>query len=59
MSENSIVYSIQRTYIIKPVISRGNGILTCDERIDIPTIEPLPSVQPIFYEGQPLTVIPV
>lgn len=41
MSENIPVYSIQRTYIIKPVDNPGNPILTCDRRIDIPTIEPL------------------
>ena len=58
MSAERVVYSIQRTYIIKPVITPGKGILTCDQRIDIPTIEPLSSVEPILYEGQPLTVIP-
>ena len=58
MSENIPVYSIQRTYIIKPVLTPENKIMTCDERIDIPTIGPLPSVKPVFYGGQPLTVIP-
>ena len=58
MSAERVVYSIQRTYILKPVITPGKGIITCDERIDIPTIEPLSSVEPVLYEGQPLTVIP-
>lgn len=58
MSEKDVVYSIQRTYIINSIYMSGKAILTCDQRIDIPTIEPLPSVQPIFYKGQPLTVIP-
>lgn len=58
MSGNNPVYSIQRTYIIKPVSKSENRILTCDERIDIPTIEPLLSVKPPLYEGEPLTVIP-
>lgn len=40
MSEN-MFYSVQRTYILKPVVKPKNDILTCDERIDIPTIEPL------------------
>ena len=40
MSEN-MFYSIQRTYILKPVVNPKKDILTCDERIDIPTIEPL------------------
>ena len=58
MSENNLVYSIQRTYILKSVITPEKGVITCDERIDIPTIEPLTSVQPILYDGKPLTVIP-
>lgn len=58
MSAERVVYSIQRTYILKPAITPGKGIITCDERIDIPTIEPLPGVKPISYDGQPLTVIP-
>lgn len=58
MSQERVVYSIQKTYIINPVHKSEKHILTCDERIDIPTIEPLPSVQPVFYNGQPLTVIP-
>ena len=58
MSENIPVYSIQRTYIIKSAYKSEKHILTCDERIDIPTIEPLPSVKPVLYDGQSLTVIP-
>ena len=55
---NPPTYSIQRTYILKPVLTPENKIMTCDERIDIPTIEPLTSVKPIFYQKQPLNVIP-
>ena len=55
---NPPIYSIQRTYILKPVLTPENKIMTCDERIDIPTIEPLTSVKPLFYQEQPLTVIP-
>ena len=58
MSAERVVYSIQQTYIIKPISKSEKRILTCDERIDIPTIESLPSVQPLFYQGKPLTVIP-
>ena len=59
MSENLPVYSIQRTYILKLVSTPKKGIITCDERIDIPTIEPLTNVQPALYvREQPLTVIP-
>lgn len=38
MSKESVIYSIQRTYIIKPVYMSGKDILTCDQRIDIPTM---------------------
>ena len=58
MGENNPVYSIQRTYIIKPVSKSEKRVLTCDQRIDIPTIEPLTSVEPLLYVGQPITVIP-
>ena len=58
MSAERVVYSIQQTYIIKPISKSEKRILTCNERIDIPTIESLPSVQPLFYQGKPLTVIP-
>ena len=59
MSENIPIYSIQRTYIIKPVSKSEKRILTCDERIDIPTIEPLLNVKPISYDlGFDLAVIP-
>lgn len=52
--ENFPIYSIQQTYILKVVSKSGKRILTCDERIDIPTIEPLPSVK----YGHPITIIP-
>ena len=66
MSENKLVYSIQQTYILTHVLTPEREIVTCNQRIDIPTIEPLPSVKPVplpsvepgSYDGQPLTVIP-
>lgn len=58
MSAEPAVFSIQRTYILKPVFMHNKVILTCDERIDIPTIEPLKNVQPALFVEQPLTVIP-
>lgn len=36
-----LVYSIQRTYILTPVLTPKKAIVTCNQRIDIPTIEPL------------------
>ena len=59
MSENVPIYSIQQTYIIKPVSKSEKRILTCDERIDIPTIEPLSNVKPVSLDlGIDMTVIP-
>lgn len=58
MSENNLGYSIQRTYILTHVLTPEREIVTCNQRIDIPTIEPLSSVKPVSYDGQPLTVIP-
>ena len=59
MSEKGSLYSIQRTYIIKSVSNPENRILTCDERIDIPTIEPLSNVKPIALDlGIDMSVIP-
>ena len=57
MSRGSVVYSIQRTYIIKSVSKSEKHILTCDERIDIPTIEPVTNVQAVVYDN-PRTVVP-
>ena len=56
--ENFPIYSIQQTYILKAVSKSGKRILTCDERIDIPTIEPLLSVKFSSYDRQPITIIP-
>lgn len=54
--KNKLVYSIQRTYILTPVLKAEKPVITCDQRIDIPTIEPLSSVKPVSYDGQPLTL---
>ena len=77
MSAERVVYSIQKTYIIKPVYKPENTIpnhiiksasepeitiLTCDQRIDIPTIDPLTQVEPFVYadesQSQTSTVVP-
>ena len=58
MSEERPIYSIQKTYIIKPASKSEKRLLTCDERIDIPTIEPLLNLKPFVLENLPLTVIP-
>lgn len=58
MSAERMVYSIQRTYILNRVLKSEKEIITCDERIDIPTIEPLTNVKPVSFEGQALTITP-
>ena len=58
MSEERVVYSIQRTYIIKPVYKSEKLILTCDERIDIPTIEPLTEIKTVVYQDEFFKIIP-
>lgn len=58
MSENRTIYSIQRTYILTHVVTPEREIVTCDQRIDIPTIEPLPNVKPVSLEEQAITVTP-
>lgn len=56
--DKRVIYSIQRTYIIKGVLKSEMPILTCDERIDIPTIEPLSHMKPTVYPDVALTVVP-
>ena len=58
MSAERMVYSIQQTYILTHVLTPEREIVTCNQRIDIPTIEPLPNVQAISPVDQPITVIP-
>ena len=57
MSENNLVYSIQRTYIINPLTTSNGFALTCSQRIDVPVIEPVAHVQAVGYDV-PLTVVP-
>lgn len=58
MSEERLVYSIQQTYIIKPVSKSGKRILTCEQRIDIPTIEPLTNIKAVVYSDKFSKIIP-
>ena len=58
MSNERLVYSIQRTYILNPVLTPEKRIITCNQRIDIPTIEPLPNVLPVSLNEQALTITP-
>lgn len=57
ISDNNLIYSIQRTYAIKLGGSADKMVLTCDQRIDIPVIEPLANVQSVVYDI-PRTVVP-
>lgn len=58
MSENSLVYSIQRTYILNSVLTPEKRIITCNQRIDIPTIEPLTNIKAIVSSSALLKIIP-
>lgn len=58
MSAEGVVYSIQQTYILKPVLTQGKGIIRCNERIDIPTIEPLTNIRVVYEKDNRETVIP-
>ena len=58
MSENSLVYSIQRTYILTHVLTPEREIVTCNQRIDIPTIEPLKDVKAVVYSDKFSEIIP-
>lgn len=58
MSAERVVYSIQRTYIMKSVSKSENLILTCDERIDIPTIEPLTEKKTFVHKDEFTKIIP-
>ena len=58
MSENNLVYSIQQTYIIKLVSKLEKRILTCEQRIDIPTIEQLTNIKTVVYSDKFSKIIP-
>ena len=58
MSAERVVYSIQRTYILTHVLTREREFVTCNQRIDIPTIEPLTQMKAVVYQEQPVTVVP-
>lgn len=58
MSENNLLYSIQSTYILTHVLTPEREIVTCDQRIDIPTIEPLTKVKALVYQSKTVTVVP-
>ena len=48
------LYSVQHTYILSVVSMSGKEIVACNQRIDIPTIEPL--VQVMY--NIPVTIVP-
>lgn len=55
---NNLIYSVQRTYILKVVATADAEVLMCDQRIDIPIIEPRPQMQAVVYQEQPRTFVP-
>ena len=58
MPKNMLFYSIQRTYILTHVLTPEREIVTCEQRIDIPTIEPLPNTEFLLFKGTQITVVP-
>ena len=58
MSAERVVYSIQRTYILTVASTSGKEIMTCDQRIDIPTIEPLTDMKAVVFSGERSKIIP-
>ena len=56
--EETMLYSIQQTYTIKPVSKLEKRILTCEQRIDIPTIEPLTNMKAVVYSDKFSKIIP-
>ena len=57
ISDNNLIYSIQQTYIINLAPKLNTFVLTCNQRIDVPVIEPLANVQAVVYDV-PRTVVP-
>ena len=58
MSEESVVYSIQQTYILNFRTHAEKNIVTCNQRIDIPTIEPLTNKKTVVYSDKFSNIIP-
>lgn len=58
MSEKMVLYSIQRTYTLTRVLTPEREIVTCNQRIDIPTIEPLTQMETLMFQGTSFTVVP-
>lgn len=53
-----LIYSVQRTYMLKTVATAEAEVLTCDQRIDIPVSEPLANVEAVVYHEASRTVLP-
>ena len=58
MSENKLIYSIQQTYILTHVLTPEREIVTCNQRIDIPTIEQLTNIKAVVYSDKFSKIIP-
>ena len=58
MSGNNLFYSIQQTYILTHVLTPEREIVTCNQRIDIPTIEPLTGKKVVVYPDEFMKIVP-
>lgn len=58
IDEPIMIYSVQKTYNLTIASTSGKGIMACNQRIDIPTIEPSTDRGSYVYESQEVTVVP-
>lgn len=58
MPKKMLYYSIQRTYTLTETSKSERKIVTCNQRIDIPTIEPLPNTEFFLFKGVQITLVP-
>ena len=58
MSGNKLFYSIQQTYILTHVLTPEREIVTCNQRIDIPTIELLTEKKVVVHPDEFMEIVP-
>ena len=57
--KEAVIHSIQRTYLLTHVLTPEREIVTCNQRIDIPTIEPLTKmIRPVINPSPSFKIIP-
>lgn len=56
--ENRLICSIQCTYILTVASTSGKEIMTCNQQIDIPTIEQLRDMKAVVYPDEFSEIVP-